>query len=177
MRLRFSTPVAATRRFWCATLAVLMTGMLAGCPSSPKVPLPFIPVPLSIFIQANDKINPDSKGRPSPAKVVIYELKSPAAFESADFFSISQKDQATLGAEMLSREEFFLRPGDSKTLTRKGNAESGFIGVFVEFRDIDQTVWRAVTAVPPAQQGVPAIMKPKSYHILLNQRGIKIFPL
>ena len=169
---------ASIQRVFRTFLALALIAFVASCSSGPRAPLPVIPVPLSIFIQANDKINPDPKGRPSPVKIVVYELKSPTAFESADFFSISQKDQATLGGDLLAKEEFFLQPGTSKTLTRKGNAETNAIGVFVEFRDIDQTVWRAITLVPPAQQADPrTVLKPKSYHVLLNQKGIKIFPL
>ena len=74
-------------------LAALAMTSLCACLLGPK---PVAPVPLSVTVQATAKINPDNYARPSPAKVVFYELKSSTAFETADFFSLAQKDQASL---------------------------------------------------------------------------------
>lgn len=178
MLLDLSTSTIWFVRFKRRMLTAAAMALIAGCASGPR---PVMPVPLNVSVRADAKINPDAKGRPSPLKVVFYELKSGAAFEAADFFSLSQKDQATIGTDLLGREEFFLRPGDSKTLVRKGYPDTAVIGVFAEFRDIDKSVWRATTAVPVAE---PAGMlsslratKEKSYQILLDQRSVKIIPL
>ena len=104
-------------------------------------------------------------------------MKSSAAFETADFFSLSQKDQATLGAELLGKEEFFLRPGDSKVLTRKGFPETAALGVFVEFRDIDKSIWHATASVPaaatPGMFSVFGGTNQKNYQILIDQHSVK----
>jgi len=153
--------------------------LLASCASGPK---PVLPIPLAISIKADNEINLDSHKRPSPLKIVVYELKSSAAFESADFFSLSQKDQATLGGDLLGREEIFLRPGETKTLTRKGYSDTTVIGVLAEFRDIDKAVWRAMATVPAAEQAgllssVRGGPKEKTYQIIVDPLSVKILPL
>lgn len=160
----------------------IVSVLIAGCSSGPFSLRPLVPVPLKVSIKADGNINPDSRGRPSPLKVVIYELKSSAAFESADFFSISQKDQAIMGKDLLGREEIFLQPGEGRTLTRKGYPDTTVIGVFAEFRDIDKSVWRATTVIPSAEAaGILSSVwggpKEKAYQILLDQRSVKIMPL
>ena len=173
--MRFSPLIPPTWfKRWKLLLVGVGAALLGGCSSGPK---PVTPVPLNVAIQASSKINPDTYGRPSPTKVVFYELKSSAAFETADFFSLSQKDQATLGADMLGKEEFFLRPGDSKTLTRKGFPETTALGVFVEFRDIDKSIWHATASVPAAETpGMFSVFSgsnQKNYQILIDQHSVK----
>ena len=50
-------------------------------------------------INADPSVNPDRGGRPSPIVVRVYELKSVAAFNSADFFSLFDKEQETRSEE------------------------------------------------------------------------------
>jgi len=178
--MQFCLPISSVS-FQCRKfhlLAVLAVASLCACSSGPK---PVAPVPLSITVQATAKINPDNYARPSPAKVVFYELKSSTVFETADFFSLAQKDQASLGADLLGKEEFFLRPGESKTLTRKGYPETGALGVLVEFRDIDKSIWRATATVPAAE--TPGMFSsfssanPKKYQILIDQHSVKFIPV
>jgi type VI secretion system protein VasD len=153
---------------------------LDGCSSAPK---PAEPVPLSITIQASTQINPDNYGRPSPLKLVFYELKSPVTFETADFFSLSQRDQAVIGPDLLGKEEFFVRPGETRTLSRKGFPDTTALGVFVEFRDIDKSIWHASATVPTAERAgffstiagaMPGSTPPqKNYRIAIDQHSVK----
>jgi len=174
MRLSPSIPSMWSQRSKHHLLAIGGVALLSACSSAPQ---PVAPIPLSVTVQTTTKINPDSFGRPSPTKVVFYELKSSATFETADFFSLSQKDQATLGADLLGKEEFFLRPGESKTLTRKGFLETAALGIYVEFRDIDKSIWRATATVPTAEAsgGSPSFSgtNPKKYQVLIDQHSVK----
>ncbi len=137
----------------------------------------------SLSIQSTEKINPDTNGRASPLKIVFYELKSTAAFEAADFFSLSERDQATLGAELLEKEEFFVQPGETKKIFRNGNPNTTSIGIFAEFRDMDKAVWRAYTQLPAKEvQGLfsssLSLFKsaPQSLHyqIIVDKKSIRI---
>jgi type VI secretion system protein VasD len=92
-------------------------------------------------------VNPDSRKRPSPVIVRVYELKSTALFESTDFVTLFEKDQATLGAEMLSREEFVLRPNDVKAVNKTLSGDAKFIGVVAAFRDLERARWRVAAPV------------------------------
>lgn len=128
-------------------LAVLM--WLGGCAAPPPPP----PVTELIgMVQASANLNPSVSRRPSPLLIRVYELKSASAFSAADFVSLYQRDQAELGAEMVSREEFTLNPGDSRPLAKVAAAETRFLGVFAAYRDLDRASWRSVVAIVPGQK-------------------------
>lgn len=122
----------------------------AGC-SSPAPPPKPITTPVAMTLVAGADANPDARGRASPLTVRVYALKTSGAFESADFFSLFEKDQATLGAEMAQREELLLRPGDSKKLEMILAADIKAIGVMAAYRDLDRARWREVRVVEPGK--------------------------
>jgi type VI secretion system protein VasD len=114
---------------------------------SPPPPPPPTAVKVNVAVLA--AANPDSKGRPSPILVRVYELKSTAAFDSADFFTLYGKDQATLGADLNAKSEFLLRPGESKGFEQNVQQGTKFIAVVAAYRDIEHSRWRATAPVPP----------------------------
>ncbi|WP_099794839.1 type VI secretion system lipoprotein TssJ [Variovorax sp. 54] len=141
--------LAAASRRRIAALGLAAAGLLmAGCASKPVV------TPISITLTAAADANPDARGRASPLTVRVYALKTPGPFEGADFFSLFEKDQATLGAELVQREEMLLRPGESKKLDLTLPADAKAIGVMAAFRDLDRARWREVRAVTPGQAQV-----------------------
>jgi type VI secretion system protein VasD len=125
--------------------------LLAGCSTAPR---PSVPLSLAIDIAASAKTNPDSRGRPSPVVLRFYELKSAAAFESADFFSLNDKDLTTLGGDLLYREEVVVQPGQSRLIELKVSNEGKLIAVVAAFRDIEKAVWRSKFYLPaPVESG------------------------
>ena len=129
----------ATRRAFAlggASLALAACGAKPILPPKPKV--------LTVDVLATAKLNPSASGRPSPVVVRIYELKAAAPFESADFVSLFDKDQATLGGDVIARDEFVLSPGESMAIKRDLTADSKFIAVMAAFRDLERAKWRAV---------------------------------
>lgn len=140
---RFPSDTLHRRHWLCSGLA--LAGLLAGCAAKP------VETGLSVVLAAGPDTNPDARGRASPLAVRLYVLRSTAAFEGADFFSLYERDAATLGPEMLRRDELLLRPGEGQTLALKLPPEARAIGVVAAFRDLDRARWRAVQAVSPAQ--------------------------
>ncbi len=123
--------------------ALLLAGgaMLAvGCGSSPPL--------LRGAINVDPNVNPDRAGRPSPIVVRVYELKSVAAFNGADFFALFDNEQATLSGELVGREEFQLQPAEKRQYQRQLQPETKFIGVVGAFRDLEQSRWRQAVPVP-----------------------------
>jgi type VI secretion system protein VasD len=102
------------------------------------------PTKLVLTIEAAAGVNPDTSLRPSPIKVRIYELKDPGAFGEADYFSLDTADKVTLAADMLAKDEFILRPGESRTIERKSKAQTTAIGVLAGYRDLPNSTWRVV---------------------------------
>jgi len=123
---------------WLPVLVLAL--LLAGC-SRDKRP---DPTPVELMITASPAVNPDRNDRPSPVLVRVYELRSPGAFETADFFGLLEQDQAVLGGEMVNRWEFQLDPGETTRLDASFQAASTTLGIVAAYRDIEQASWRAV---------------------------------
>jgi type VI secretion system protein VasD len=122
-------------------LCLMLCLALAGCGTKPTL--------IQGQLSATADVNPDSNGRASPIVVRVYDLKAVAAFETADFFSLWDKDQATLGADVTGRDEYLMRPGEERKLERAPQNGAAFLGVVAAFRDIEHARWRATVAVPP----------------------------
>ena len=145
---RWVSPVRARRVALCLLLA------LSGCASPPPPPKP---TTLKATLQVAANSNPDASRRASPLVLRVYELKSSAAFDSADFLSIYDRDQATLGAEVAGREEFVLRPGDNRLWEKPTGNDVRFVGVLAAFRDIERARWKALVPVKPNATNVITI--------------------
>ena len=131
-------------RHLAATLAA--TALLGACASKP-------PPPASVAgtIEASAQVNPSASRRPSPILVRIYELKSVASFNAADFMSLYQRDQASLAADMLAKEEFTLAPGETKSFAKTLAPDTRFLGVVGAYRDLEHARWRTVVPITPNQ--------------------------
>lgn len=119
---------------------------LAGCSSTPKPPV------AQISLNVQDAINPYTDGinepKSRPVVIRVYELKSLAAFNTADFFSAFNHYQETLNTELLNSEEFHLFPGKKLKFERTLHLDTRYIGVVSAFRDLEHSQWRAATAIP-----------------------------
>ncbi|MGW8392305.1 type VI secretion system lipoprotein TssJ [Pseudoduganella sp. HUAS MS19] len=133
------------------SLAALL--ILGACASGPPKPA---------LIKANvtvaGDVNPDARGRASPVVLRLFELKNLGAFQSADFFSLLERDKEALGSELLAREEFTLRPGERKQFDRPLQADTRFVAVVAAFRDLEKSSWRAAIPVH-ASQTMPVSIK------------------
>lgn len=132
--------------------AGLVVAGLAACASQP------VTSQIRLVISAAADVNPDGRGRPSPVSVRVYALKSSTSFESADFFSLYEKDAATLGQDVVRREELLLRPGDSKPLDMNLPADAKVLAVLAAFRDLEHARWRLVRLI---EVGKPATVRVK----------------
>lgn len=131
--------------------AMAALALLAGCAGAPKP----VVTPVSGAIEASPQLNPSVSRVPSPLLLRVYELKTAAAFNSADFMSLYQADQATLGADVVAREEMMLKPGQTVPIRKVLGAETRFIGVVGAYRSLERANWRAIVAVQP---GKPQIL-------------------
>ena len=82
-----------------------------------------------------------NEGRPVVLR--LYELKTTGSFEGADFYSIFDREAATLGGDLLAREELNLQPGQQQRVERATAPDTQYLGVVAAFRSIDQANWRA----------------------------------
>ena len=124
------------RRVLLGALAVLAT----SCSSPPP------PAVLTLNVIGGADQNPGPSG-PAPVAVRLFQLNDPAKFERSDVFALTEREQQTLGSEGQGSEEFVLRPGETRMVTRELKKGVQFVGIAVLFRDIDQSRWRAVSPV------------------------------
>lgn len=152
---------------WQAARRSVLTlglGLLVSACSSPP-PKPVV-TQVSLNLVASADANPDARGRASPLTVRVYVLKAPGPFEGADFFSLYDKDQATLGPEMVKREEVLLKPGESKKLEFTLEPDAKNIAVLAAYRDLERARWRDLK---PLEVG-----KPNEFTVNLAARQVRI---
>ncbi|MBX3622864.1 MAG: type VI secretion system lipoprotein TssJ [Rhizobacter sp.] len=147
-----STPSFLRRRGLLLACGLLAAGTLPGCSMFSSGP-----PTLTATVTASPQVNPDVRKRASPVVVRVFELKASTLFEQADFVSLYEKDQAVLAGELVSREEFVLRPGESKPITKPLSPDTKFVGVMAAFRELERARWRAVVPVVPGKKNVLAI--------------------
>ncbi|AZE99817.1 Type VI secretion lipoprotein/VasD [Pseudomonas orientalis] len=148
-----------------ATLAsvLLMLGLLTGCSAlSPFSTL----TKLDFVLTANEHINPDLHGRPSPVVLQLIELRHGVAFENADFFSLYDNAEQVLPKDWVNSEEVELRPGDRLALKLRVEPGSHFVGVLAAYRDLPHVQWRLL---------VPLIAQQLNRaELVLDQDGIRL---
>ena len=151
-------------------LALMMAGLawVAGCGSSPPKPQA---VKMNIVVSAD--VNPDAENRPSPIVVRVYQLKDDAAFKDADFFTLYDKEQATLAAALVSRVEFELAPGEHRAVDYKLSPDAHFVGVAAAYRDIRNASWRAEIGAP--DKGMMNLVKKNKIGIAVDRARVS-FP-
>jgi type VI secretion system protein VasD len=129
-------------------LAAATAGLLftTACSSPPPPPPPTV-VKLSMTTSAD--VNPTASGQGAPVVVRVYQLTSSAGFEKAEFFRLLNQDTATLGSDVVKKDEFLLPPGSTKKVELSPGPTVKSIGVFGAFRDFRNATWRGVADVPP----------------------------
>ena len=110
-------------------------------------------------------LNPGAAGQPAPVRVRIFELKNAATFGRSDYFALAERAQATLGADLIDQDEVLIQPGQQLSLQRDLDPATRHIGVLVGYRELDQSLWRAVMNVPPRQY--------TEYQISLDVRAVR----
>jgi type VI secretion system protein VasD len=156
-----SSPHGSRRRD-CLLAALGYTLLLTtGCASKEII------TQVSLNLATSADANPDANGRASPLTVRLYVLKSSSAFTSADFFSLYDKESATLGADLVQREEALLRPGETKKFDFTLQSDAKIIGVAAAYRDLDRAHWRELCTIPKGK-------KQCSFNLLFGARQIKI---
>lgn len=129
------------RRTLLVCLVLAIASALSACGTA-KPPL------LKITVSADEASNPDLKGRASPVVVRVFELKSLAGFNSADYFSLYDKESEILGADLIGKEELHLKPGESINLSHPLKPDTKFVAGLAAFRDLEKSRWRGAAAVP-----------------------------
>lgn len=172
------------RRLIC--LAIIGSVVQCGCakppplisiPPPPAAPPSPVPRNIELALFADSRVNLDSASRPAPVVLRVLLLRSAVAFNAADFFALFDKEQATLGADLVAREEVQLRPGETARLTKPLPADARVIAALAAFRDLERSDWRAVKTLPAAPPPTSPPVKEAlviPVTVIAGERGVRI---
>ena len=124
-------------------LAFLLSSLFACAPAPPPPPV------LMLSVTGSADQNPNPSGAPTPVAVHLYQLAATQKFDRADVFALIEREQATLGADVLGSNEFVLVPAGKTEVKQDLKAGTQALGVLVMFQDIDHAQWRASAPVAP----------------------------
>ncbi|WP_304412117.1 type VI secretion system lipoprotein TssJ [Methylovorus sp. MP688] len=110
------------------------------------------PTKLTMKIEVSSDVNPDQSGRASPIKVRIYELKDTSSFMDADYFTLDSSDKTLLASDMLAKDEFILKPGESRIIERDSKSQTVAVGVLAGYRELEKVTWRAIYKLKEAPE-------------------------
>ncbi len=134
-------PCRSLRLIWLIALSI----SLVACTSSR---IHIFDTKIDAQILASADTNPDENGRPSPIVIRVYALRSNAAFESVDFFTLYDDEATALGTELIvASEEIELAPGEQRAYQRKPGDEARYLGMVAAYRNFEQAIWRAVMPI------------------------------
>ena len=128
-----------------AVTALALGLTLASCGAPPPPP----PTVINLTLAVSNDANATAGGQAAPVALRVYQLVSPSSFTGAEFFQIFSQDQATLGADLVKRDDAIVAPGASKTLTLTPEDRVKAIGIFAAYRQYAGVTWRLVLPVTP----------------------------
>ena len=160
--------MSSMRTLACAAGIGLCAFLEVACGSKPPKPPP--PTKADLVVAAD--VNPDSGGRASPVVVRLYQLKEEGSFNSASYFALVDKEQATLGPSMVSREEYEMQPGTTRQLELKIPPEVRYLGAVAGFRDLNNSRWKALSPAP--EKGLLDLVRSHKLVISVGRADVKI---
>ena len=143
--------------------ALLVASLLSGCGTAGAVgdavdrTLGTAPSDTRVTISASRDVNPDASQRPSPILVRIYQLRSGAALDQADYFKLTGDPQSALGDTLLAHDQALVTPGQTRSLPLKLDPATQLVGVVAGFRDLDHASWRSSVPVEPGRTASIAV--------------------
>jgi type VI secretion system protein VasD len=131
----------------------------AGRDSNPRAAR--VPIRLELSLVASSDVNPDDQKRAAPIVVRVYELKTDATFNAADYFSLQDKDKTVLVDDLVARDQFQLRPGEQTVIRRTIDPATTRLGILPAYRDLPNAVWRVTYSLPVAPEAAWYWRSPK----------------
>ena len=103
---------------------------------------------LQLLVQAQRSLNTDARDASASLALRVYVLSDASGFEKASFDSLYDDDEATLGSNMIARQNLYLRPGEARELDLELRGDARAVAVIGAFREIERSEWRVVLPLP-----------------------------
>lgn len=138
------TRAGRLREVLTCLMAALALVVVSATPSAGAKPVGELTAEIVVL----PDVNPDFRGRPSPVRLRIIQLRATSAFESADFFAIAEDEAAALGGDYISHATLLVKPEENTEIVLDIDPEATHVGVVAAFRDIENAAWWGVAEVP-----------------------------
>lgn len=133
-----------------SAILVTMLALLAGCSSNKSAVGAYLNLDTDLkieFVAASD-MNPDDQGTASPLFIRMFELKSTALIDKADFLDIYEQEAKVLGADLVKSHRLkYFEPGESRTEQFVLDSKTAYVGLFAEFSRFRDAEYKLVFPV------------------------------
>lgn len=157
------------RQAWFSVL--FLSGVIALL-VVPSLPATADTVKAKGTIVAADNINPNFQGRPSPVRLVLYQLASADAFQNADFRSVYDENSDVLGDDLLKRSVQILQPDETVEFEEEFEEGTRYLGVVAGFRNLEQAEWRSVVELE--EKGLFSLHRNNRLTIEIDELSVKV---
>lgn len=110
---------------------------------------PADPLPIEVTVTGDERLNPDDAGRSLPTGIRLYQLRSAAKMERAEFDKVFRQPREVLGEDLLQVDELVLTPGATVRRRLDRDKASRVLAVVAVVRKPTGGTWRAVVELPP----------------------------
>jgi type VI secretion system protein VasD len=134
---------------WRVALVLGLAGVLGACAHNAPPPEPCKePPPVSVLLEASERLNPDDRGNSLSTIVQVLQLKDVRRLEAAEFQDVWQRPKEVLEQDLLATDELNLEPGQSVTRQLSRDPDANFVVVLGVFRRPAGQVWRSIQRLP-----------------------------
>ncbi len=102
-----------------------------------------------MVMRGSERLNPNDDGRALPVVVRVYQLKSSARMEEAEFEQIWHHDRETLGEDLLKVDEMYLYPNQRMGRAFRRDPAATHVVAVAIFRHPAGQTWRSIFELPP----------------------------
>jgi type VI secretion system protein VasD len=136
----------------CAGRVALMLALavwLGACAhAAPAVEPCKEPPPISVLLEAGERLNPDDRGSSLSTIVQVLQLKDIRRLEAAEFQDVWQRPKEVLEDDLIASDELTLEPGQTLTRQLARDPKATYIVVLGVFRRPAGQVWRSIQRLP-----------------------------
>ncbi|MGF1446260.1 MAG: type VI secretion system lipoprotein TssJ [Pikeienuella sp.] len=143
-----------------ALIGLALALALSACAEPPPPPQP---TTVALQITGEEGMNGGA-----PARIKVYYLTADANFIASDFFALWEEGGGTLGADLVTIDEYLVAPGASIEDAKTFDAAVPHMGVVAGLRDIDNPGWKATQDLSPRA--------PNAIGLTVTSEGVKVAP-
>lgn len=141
-----------------AAAAAMACGIFGGRGERP-------PSPVDVEIVAAQRLNPDEHGESLPTVVRLYQLRSAAKLEAADFARLYRDAKETLGDDLLQADELTVSPGETVRRRVERAPSAKVLAAVAVLRRPSGVTWRALAELPKPGDDARAKFVVEEYRI------------